>query len=66
MIEFKTGDRVRHVSRDEIGTVTMLENGNVKVNFDNPAPNGRKSIGEYDANWFRIYPNGLIQQTPGA
>lgn len=59
MVGFKTGDRVRHVSRDEVGTVTVLENGDVKVLFDKPTPKGRTSIGIYDKIWFGIYPNGL-------
>jgi hypothetical protein len=65
---FKTGDRVRHVSRDELGTVTILENGDVQVRFDKPTPKGRPSLGVYDAIWFRTYPNGLValQQTPEA
>lgn len=57
--DLKTGYRVRHVSRDECGTVTILPNGNAQVIFDNPTPGGRVSIGEYDENWFKIYPNGL-------
>ncbi len=60
MTKFKTGDRVRHASRREVGTVTSLPNGDVQVDFDNPTPKGRKSVGIYDANWFRIYPNGLV------
>jgi hypothetical protein len=63
MSNFKTGDRVRHVSRNEVGSVTILKNGNVQVEFDKPAPSGRKSIGEYDPQWFRIYPNGLTLVT---
>lgn len=67
MTDFKTGDRVRHVSRDEKGTVTILDNGDVKVRFDKPTPSGRASIGVYDELWFRLNPNGLVlQQTPGA
>lgn len=61
---FKTGDRVRHVSRDEVGTVTVLENGDVKVKFDKPTPMGRASVGVYDTIWFQIYPNGLVLATP--
>ena len=60
---FKDGDRVRHVSRNEVGTVKVLGNGNVQVTFDNPTPRGNKSVGEYDADWFRIYPNGLVLQS---
>lgn len=56
---FKTGDRVQHVGRGEIGTVTILQNGNVQVEFDNPTPRGHRSIGEYDKAWFEQYPNGL-------
>lgn len=63
MSKFKTGDRVRHVSRGETGTVTILENGNVQVDFDLPTPKGNKSVGEYDPQWFRIYPNGLVPAT---
>lgn len=64
---FKNGDRVRHISRDEVGTVKITEEGHVMVTFDNPTPRGTKSVGIYDYNWFEIYPNGLaLQQTPGA
>lgn len=60
MTEFKTGDRVRHMSRGEAGTVTVRPNGDVQVDFDNPTPKGHKSVGIYDANWFRVYPGGLV------
>jgi hypothetical protein len=62
MIGFKTGDRVRHVSRDENGTVTILENGDVHVRFDKPTPKGRASVGVYDRLWFEIHPNGLERE----
>jgi hypothetical protein len=57
---FKVGDRVAHSSRQENGTVTAIENGCVVVEFDRPAPKGQKSVGKYDAAWFRMYPRGLI------
>lgn len=59
--DFKTGDRVRHVSRDEVGTVTILPTGNVQVEFDKRTLRGNKSVGIYDPNWFRVYPNGLVR-----
>lgn len=67
-LPFKTGDRVRHVGRAEIGTVTAGESMYVQVQFDNPTPAGKVSVGTYDRAWFRIHPNGLVlhQQTPGA
>lgn len=62
---FKDGDRVRHTSRGELGTVKITNEGHVMVTFDNSTPLGHKSVGIYDYNWFEIYPNAL-QQTPGA
>lgn len=59
MSKFQTGDRVRHNSRGEDGTVTMLANGNVLVTFDKLTPRGTVSQGEYDDVWFNVYPNGL-------
>lgn len=56
---FKSGDRVRHVGRDEMGVVKILRNGDVRVEFDKPSPSGNPSIGVYDANWFSTYPNGI-------
>jgi hypothetical protein len=61
MMEYQPGDRVKHLSRDEIGTVSILPNGDIQVDFDNPTPKGRKSVGIYDANWFRLYPNALVK-----
>lgn len=58
--DFKTNDRVRHVSRDEVGTVIVLSNGDIRVEFDKRTPRGNRSVGVYDPNWFRVYPNGLI------
>lgn len=66
---FKAGDRVRHIGRNEAGTVLPFETaGVVRVEFDNPTPRGSKSIGEFDEAWFRIHPGWLVslQQTPGA
>jgi hypothetical protein len=60
MTEFKTGDRVRHTLRDELGTVEIVEDGVIKVTFDNPTPKGRPSIGMYDEAWFRICPKYLV------
>lgn len=61
-IPFKVGDRVRHVSRGERGTVTIVANGRCQVEFDNPTPCGNRSVGEYDANWFLTYPAGLVRE----
>lgn len=66
---FKAGDRVHHIGRKEDGTVLpFTTTGVVRVEFDNPAPSGRPSVGEFDEGWFRAHPNWLtsIQQTPGA
>jgi hypothetical protein len=57
---FKVGDRVTHTGRQECGTVTGVEDGCVVVEFDNPTSRGYKSIGKYDAAWFRMYPRGLL------
>jgi hypothetical protein len=57
---FKTGDRVLHVNRNEQGSVTVLEDGSVQVEFDNPTPGGRRSVGVYDTNWFKQHPNMLL------
>ena len=56
--DFKPGDRVRHVSRDELGTVERVDD-RVHVRFDNPTPRGTVSRGEYDELWFSKYPSGL-------
>jgi len=56
---FKDGDRVRHRSRDELGTVKITGEGHVMVTFDKPTPSGKKSVGIFDRNWFEVYPNGL-------
>lgn len=58
-MDFKDGDRVRHIGRDEIGTVKLLENGSVQVTFDKPTPSGRPSIGEYDDVWFSTHDDWL-------
>jgi len=67
---FKSGDRVHHSGRDEAGTVLeFVAAGVVRVQFDNPAPSGKPSIGEFDEVWFRNHPGWLTlirQQTPGA
>jgi hypothetical protein len=60
---FKVGDRVRHTGRQESGTVTSTENGCVIVEFDIPTPRGNKSVGNYDAVWFRTHPNMLNAAT---
>jgi hypothetical protein len=68
-MSFKAGDRVHHIGRRENGTVLpFITPEVVRVEFDNPAPSGRPSIGEFDELWFRTHPNWLtsIQQTPGA
>lgn len=59
----KNGDRVRHLSRDEVGTVKITNEGHVMVTFDNLTTRGNKSVGIYDANWFEVYPNGLVLAT---
>ena len=56
---FKNGDRIRHKSRDELGTVKITDEGHVMVTFDKPTPRGGQSVGIYDYNWFEVYPNGL-------
>lgn len=56
--DFKTGDRVKHISRDQVGTVTILENGDVSVQFD-----GSKFPGIYDVGWFESHPGWLIRAT---
>lgn len=56
---FKDGDRVRHSSRGELGTVTILS-GAVQVRYDKPTPKGIPSVGMYDEKWFELYPNGLV------
>lgn len=61
---FKDGHRVRHVNRDEIGTVKITGEGHVAVTFDKPTPRGHKSVGVFDYNWFKIYPNGLQRIEP--
>lgn len=66
MTNFKTGDRVRHVGGGKIGTVTILPDGNVQVVFDEPSTRGRRSVGIYDPNWFRVYPNGLVPTDTGS
>lgn len=58
-MDFKDGDRVRHIGRHEDGTVKLLDNGSVQVTFDNLAPSGKPSVGEYDEVWFRTHPNWL-------
>lgn len=57
--DFKTGDRVRHSGRGEAGTVKILRNGDVQVEFDKPTPRGNPSIGVYDTVWFSTHPSGL-------
>jgi hypothetical protein len=57
--DFKDGDRVRHVNRDEWGTVKIDGKGHVVVTFDKPNSRGHKSVVIFDANWFKVYPNGL-------
>jgi hypothetical protein len=56
--DFKPGDRVRHVSRDELGTVERVDDY-VHVRFDKPTPRGAASRGEYDELWFSKFPRGL-------
>lgn len=59
------GDRVRHIGRNEEGTVLPFDTaGVVKVLFDKPTPSGAKSIGEFDQVWFMTHPNWLINLTP--
>lgn len=50
---FRTGDKVRHMSGKE-GQVINVNDVGVHVDFGRP---GLRGI--YDANWFRLHPNGL-------
>jgi hypothetical protein len=67
--DFKEGDHVEHMSGDT-GRITKITDA-VHVTYDR-GKNYWK--GEYDALWFRTYPEGLKkvpapkwpQQTPGA
>lgn len=56
---FKDQDRVRHIGRNEDGIVRITDEGHVEVTFDKPNSKGNPSIGVYDYNWFRTYPEGL-------
>jgi len=56
--DFKPGDRVRHVLRNELGTVERVDE-HVHVRFDKPTPRGAVSTGAYDELWFSIHPRGL-------
>lgn len=61
---FKAGDRVHHIGRKEDGTVLPFERtGAVRVKFDNPAPSGNPSIGEFDELWFKTHPGWLVSET---
>lgn len=54
----KVGDRVRHVGRNEDGTVVNTI-GYIKVDFDKLSPRGHRSVGQYDEKWFAMYPRLL-------
>jgi hypothetical protein len=56
--DFKPGDRVRHASWGEVGTVEKVDD-RVHVRFDKPASRGAVTRGEYDELWFSIHPYGL-------
>lgn len=60
MPNFKQGDRVRHIDRNENGTVLWVHDGVVTVEFDNPTPRGSVSVGEFDEVWFKTHEGWLV------
>lgn len=54
--ELVVGDRVRHLGREQNGTVTSVSNGTVIVLFDNS-----KSPGYFDELWFQMHGDLLIR-----
>ena len=57
---FKVGDRVKHISRNETGTVTSIDNGEVVVEFDGRTPAGNVSIGRFDKRWLESHHGWLV------
>ena len=57
---FKVGDRVHHISRSEIGTVTSTDDGLVVVEFDGRLSGGGVSVGKFDERWFKTHNGWLL------
>lgn len=53
--KFCEGDLVRHSGRGA-GVIDCIVDGRIRVRFDDG-----KSLGEYDRNWFRMYPQMLTR-----
>lgn len=58
--DFQSGDRVRHILRGEEGLVQTLEADGLHVIFDGLTPRGNLSVGVFDAAWFRLHPDLLV------
>lgn len=63
---FTVGDRVHHVGRSEDGTVVSLTHEAVHVEFDQPTPGGRPSIGIFDEVWFNTHEGWLKPTDTGS
>jgi len=57
---FKVGDRVKHIGRNECGTVISTDDDVVDVEFDIQTPRGAISIGRFDERWFASHEGWLI------
>jgi len=57
---FKIGDRVKHIGRNEYGTVISTDDGVVDVEFDIKTSRGAVSIGRFDERWFASHEGWLI------
>jgi hypothetical protein len=58
--EFKIGDRVKHVLRNQEGKVYSIEEEGLHVHFDSRTPRGNIAVGVYDDDWFRLHPDMLV------